>query len=230
MSNLRTVALTALILSAVLCAFPASAQAADAPGVKQAVFLLCPHTSKYSAWSLYLMVDPADPKKILSLGLEKLKQQNSKDSSYDAVVAASKDSKTPRELVASMDAKDFGSRQLRVEKDDALHVGISPEKDGTYLLSVSMRVSADERFSIGDNGKNRTKVLLTYDAGSKNWEAKAKDVFDNKGAKVDAVSNSHMTGILFPVSGTGIEVVAGMFDNSDGVTMMDRSEISKRGD
>lgn len=227
--TIRPIALAALLFTMLLTGAPALSHAADA-GIKQPVFLLCPHTSKYSAWSLYLTVDSADPKKVLSLGLEKLKQQNSKDSSYDAVVAAAKDPKTAREPVASMDAKDFGSRKLRVEKDEALFVGLTPQGEGTYLLSVSLRISADERFAFGENGKNRTKVLLTYDAGSKTWQAKAKEVYDEKGAKVDALSDSHMTGILFPVTGTGIFTIAGMFENSDGATLLDRSEMSKRGD
>lgn len=216
----RTVILS--VLSAAFLFATSPARAAD-EGVKQPVFVLCPHSAGYSAWSLYVMVDAKDPKKLLSMGLEKLKKQNSKDSSYDAVVAAQTDPNVQREPVASISAAEFGKSQMRVEKDDALHAGITPNGDGTYRLSISMRISADERFNLGDNSKNRTQVVLKYDENFKAWQAIAKDVYDNKNAKADIPSGSKMTGIIFPVKGTGIFVVMGMFDTGDGVTMLDRS-------
>ncbi len=220
--------LSVLALSATLLSLT-SARAADA-GVKQPVFVLCPHAAGYSAWSLYLMVDPADPKKVLSMGLEKLRKQNSKDSSFEAVVAAQKDEKVGRDPVAAITAAEFGKSQMRVEKDNALQAGLTPNADGTYRLSISLRISADERFNLGDNAKNRTQVVLTYDAGSKTWQAITKDVYDDKGARADVASGSKMNGILFPVTGTGIYTIVGMFDSGDGVTMLDRSEMSKSRD
>ena len=221
--NLSVFAMTAAMLSLT------SVNAADA-GSKQPVFVLCPHAAGYSAWSLYLVVDPADPKKVLSMGLEKLRKQNSKDSSFDAVVAAQRDSKVEREPVAAISAAEFGKSQMRVEKDNALQAGVTPNADGTYKLSISMRISADERFNLGDNAKNRTQVVLTYDTPSKTWQAITKDVYDEKGARSDSASGSKMNGILFPVTGTGIYTIVGMFESGDGVTMLDRSEMSKSRD
>lgn len=222
--TLTLIALPVLILALV----NTDARAADS-SVKQPVFVLCPHAGGYSAWSLYLMVDASDPKKVLSMGLEKLRKQNSKDSSYEAVVAAQRDDRVGREPVASINASEFGKSEMRVAKDDALHAGVTPNADGTYRLSVSLRISADERFSLGE-GKNRTQVVLTYDAASKSWQAVTKDVYDDKGVRSDSASGAKMTGIIFPVTGTGIFTIVGMFDTGDSVTMLDRGGMSKSND
>jgi hypothetical protein len=202
------------------------AGAAAEKSVKQPVFVLCPHTEHYSAWSLYLTVDESDPRKVLSLGLEKLVRKNSKDSSYDEVVAAQSDPKVEREQVASIDAKDFGSGQLNVAKDDALHVSLSPIKDG-YTLMVSLRISADERFVIGGKDARKRDVALTYDAISKHWIAQVKQLRDDKGAAVNGAPGTTMTGIQFNVTGTGIYMVVGRLDTGDEVVLLDRGGMKE---
>src|SRR5437868_14433857 len=101
--HLRSVLMALMALTIAFSASAATPAAAE-KGVKQPVFLLCPHAEGYSAWSLYVMVDEQDPQKILSLGLEKLSKKNSKDSSYDDVVAAQSDPKVQRERIGSLDA------------------------------------------------------------------------------------------------------------------------------
>jgi len=218
---IRTQPLILAVLA--ICALPLFA-AADAPeeGEKQPVFLLCPHSNKHSAWSIYLLVDTNDHHQILALGLESLQNQNSKDSSYEAVLAAQNDPKVNHEFIAKLEAKDFGSGQLDVKKDDALHITLAPEGDG-FDLGISMRVSMGDRFVIGGKEKDKCDLILSYDDTEKRWVAKVKRLQDFAGANLDSVTGKIMTGIAFPVSGTGIYVVMGVFDNGEPVTLMDRS-------
>ena len=216
---------TALGAATAEAATPAVTAVTSDNGIKQPVFLLCPRSAGYSAWSLYVMVDEGDPHKVLSLGLEKLNHKNSKDSSYDDVVAAQSDPKGEHELIASMDAKDFASNQLSVAKDDALHVTLTRAKDG-YALMVSLRVGANERFIIGGKDQGKRDVALTYDAAAKRWFAQVKQLRDDKGAAVNAAGQT-MTGILFPVIGTGIFTVVGMLDSGDSVMLLDRAGMKE---
>ena len=207
---------------AVAASFISVARAEQAAaGVRQPLFLLCPHTAHYSAWSLYLMVDDKDPKKILSLGLEKLKDKNSKDTSYEDVVAAQADAKTSRENVASLDAKEFGHGELNVAKDDALHVSLTPAGDG-FTLGVSLRISANDRFTIGGRAQGKQDVALKYDETAKTWSVQVKVLSDAKGKSIDGVAGQAMTGIVFPVTGTGIYTVLGVLKDGETFTLLER--------
>ena len=77
-----------MLLAALLGIFQGGPACAAEMGLKQPIFLLCPHTKGADAWSLFFVVNANDHSKIMSLGLEKLIKQNSKDSSYGEVVAA----------------------------------------------------------------------------------------------------------------------------------------------
>src|SRR5579862_7166398 len=109
---LNVVAVVALAIAADIHAH----EAANAE--KQPVFVVCPHNHGYDAMSLYVEVDKNDKSKILALGLEYLKGQNSKDSSYDAVLRAQSDPKVRRENLGVLNASDFGRGQIEVKKDD----------------------------------------------------------------------------------------------------------------
>src|SRR5438105_4174520 len=114
--------LSALFLSVSLvfasCAFASEnaeqpVQAAAKPVLeKQPVFLFCPHKESAGAWSLYVVVDKNHPSKPLALGLEELTGKNSRDLTYKGVLAAQKDPATPRNLIAQVEAKDFGAQKL----------------------------------------------------------------------------------------------------------------------
>ena len=216
--------LSFMVLGVLPCwLYDGSACAAE-KGMKQPVFLLCPHEEKSSAWSLYLLVDENDHHKVSSLGLEKLKKQNSKDSSYEAVLAAQDNPKIERETIAELDAKDFGAKQLKVEKDNALQVALTPNADGSFDLMVSLRVSMDGRFVIGGKEQAKRKVALSYDEDRKAWQAQVKTLTDDKGKPVADAAGRTMTGIVFPVTGTGIYVVLGVFADGEVASLMDRQE------
>jgi hypothetical protein len=191
-------------------------------GVKQPIFLLCPHKERLSAWSLFLTVDKADPSKVVSLGLEKLKKQNSVDSSYEAVLAAQNDSKTEREVLGTLAAKDFSSSSLEVQKDDALKVSVSSAGEGAYRLMVSLRISADLRFTIGGKEQEKRDVVLKFDKSSKKWQAVVQKLKDAEGNNLDAAAGKPMSGIAFPVISTGIYRVLGVIEGIDPVVLLDR--------
>lgn len=216
--------LSFLVLGLLPCwLYDGSARAADA-WVKQPVFLLCPHTEKNSAWSLYLLVDENDHHTVLALGLEKLKKQNSKESSYEAVLAAQNDPKVVHETIVELDVKDFGAKQLKVEKNDALQISLTPNTDGSFELMISLRVSMDKRFVIGGKEQAKRKVALTYDESRKAWQAQVKTLTDDKGEPVAGAAGRTLTGIVFPVTGTGLYVVLGVFDDGEVASLMDRQE------
>lgn len=203
---------------------PGQAAARAAEGIKQPVFLICPHRKKYSSWSLSLTVDPADPRKVLALGLEELTRVNAEDlapNGYDAALAAQRDPKTPRTLLGAMEAKDFAASELRIEKNNALHVGLAPLGPGEYRLYLSLRVEAEQRFIIGGKEKAKRDVVLRCDSATNTWAAYAVTLEDAAGKKVAAGTPMLITGICFPVTGTGIYRIAGMV-GGDLVLLMDR--------
>jgi hypothetical protein len=228
MQALRSPFLNSLILVSIACMALQESSHAEETALKQPVFLFCPHSSKYSAWSLYLVVDPKDHSKVLSLGLEGLKNQNSKDSSYADVLVAQSNPKVVREFVAGLDAKDFLSGQLNVSIMDALHVSLAPQSDGSLSLMISMRVSASARFVIGGKKLANQNISLMYDASTQSWLAKVKTLSDYNGNKVPLASGRTMTGIIFPLTVTGVYTVMGVLEGGDATTMMDRSEVANR--
>jgi hypothetical protein len=198
---------------------------ASEDGAKQPFFLICPHKAGYSAWSLFFVVDAADPAKVLSMGLETLKKQNSSDSSYAAVVAAQKDSKVEREQIASLTADEFETKRLVVEKDKALQVSVSKKPDGAFALTLSLRISADGKFVIGENEKKKyvREIALTFVPEEKTWRAKVTALSDAVNAKVEDAAGKIMTGIVFPVTDTGIYRIFGVWENGDVVPLLDRT-------
>ncbi|HYF52002.1 MAG TPA: hypothetical protein VEJ63_21515 [Planctomycetota bacterium] len=216
---MRTIAmvLAAFVLSAAV--LPCRAE----EGAKQPVFLLCPHKEKLSAWALYFQVDPKDPSKVQALVLDQLLKVNSKDSNYDAVVAAAKDPKTPRKEIGRLAASEFGKGQIHVEKDDALKTSVTPLGDNKYRLMVSLRIAADQRFNIGGKDQEKRDVVISYDAGSKSWKATVNALKDHEGNVVADAKGKEITGVAFPVTGTGIyQVVAGI-NGMDSVMVLDRA-------
>lgn len=213
-----TVFLSAVLLAA--CFFPA-ALAADAVNEKQPVFLLCPKHERYGSWSLYVTVDKGDHSKVLSLGLEELVGKNSKDDgSYAKVLEAQMNPETTREPVATLDAASFGSGSLKVEKNNALTVTCTPT-GSDYTLMIDMRISADGHFIIGGAEASKRNVILKYDSIDKKWSAYATTMANEKGDNVIGATPLYISGLLFPVTATGIYQIGASFKNGRGVVVYD---------
>ncbi|MGD0089414.1 MAG: hypothetical protein ABSE73_05790 [Planctomycetota bacterium] len=215
----------ALVLSG-FTALWAAHTALAAEGIRQPVFLLCPLKKKYSAWSLYLILDRADPGKVLALGLEKLKGKNAEDlapNGYEAVLAAQKDPQTAREPLGTLEAKDFARGELRIEEDDALRVSLDALGPDSYRLNVSLRVGADTRFVIGGKERAKREVVLRLDRAKGQWAAYAVTLENFQGKKVVQAGVKTMSGIGFPVLGSGIPRIIGDVEGQ-AVTLMDSSE------
>jgi hypothetical protein len=212
-----------LLLFVAAALTPCSAiQAAD--GEHQPVFLMCPHKHKFSAWSLYVVTDKGDPKNLTALGLEKLKGKNSEDmapNGYENCLAAQMDSKTERETIGTLDAKDFGKSEIRVEKDDALHVGVTKVDDQTYRLSISMRCTSDKRFIVGGKEQKKRDIVIKYDAGKKAWGACALTLIDSDGQNAATGGCAPISGITFPVIGTGIYRILAVMGDGSPVLLVD---------
>ena len=206
---------TALLVSA------GATSAAQSAGARQPVFLLCPHKETYSAWSLYLLVDKNDPSKVVAYGLEALKNQNAKDSSYDDVLRAQNEAKTPREALGEIQSGEIGRREITISENDALHLSLSPAGDGAYTLSVSMRVGWSDRFVIGGRDANKKDIAIKYNKELRQWQAFPRRLVDTDGVN-HSDDHTAMPGVVFPVSSTGIYQVFGVLDNGETVLLMDR--------
>lgn len=194
-------------------------------GLKQPIFLLCPHKKRFGAWSLFLTVDKNDPSKVLAIGLESLPGKNSEDlapGGYEKVLQAQKDLSITRTPIATLDAANFGSGQLRVEKDDALQVSVSSVDATTLRLMISMRISADLRFTIGGKEQSLRDVLIKYNNTTQRWTACATKLQDSKSQDATGGRCRSITGIVFPVTGTGIYRVVGVMDDGDAVILFER--------
>jgi len=202
---MKMFALLGLLAATVLA--PLTVAAAD--GQKHPVFVLSPHKEKYSAWSLYVVADKADPSKAVGFGLEKLERVNSLDAgSYEAVVEAQKNPATPRENLGELSAAEFGQKKIEIVKNDALKVTVQPQQDGSLKLDLSMRITSDQRFNIGGKEDGKREVIFKYNAGKKAWEAVAGKM---KNAEGDAVNPGEpISGVVFPVTGTGIYRIVGV--------------------
>jgi hypothetical protein len=228
MLNIKMLFPTAIAIVAMTCLLPCGFAQASEQGLKQPVFLLSPHTAGYSSWSLYVIVADNDHSKVLSLGLETLVQRNSKTSPYEQVLAAQHNPRTKREFVTALDARDFTTKQLIIDKDNALHVSLAPQADGSFALMLSARVSLDGRFLIGGAEQAQRDLVLTYDALSKAWQVTAKTLHDYRNINIPGASGRTMSGLVFPVTGTGIYMVLGVWDNGAVEVLMDRTAVANR--
>lgn len=216
--------LNAAIAALAFASLIAAGAAPAAETIKQPIFLLCPHTEHFSAWSIYLTVDKDDPSKVISLGLDKMNGKNSEDlkpNGYDKVLHAQSDPSTQTENVGSLDAKDFQSGMLEVKKDNALKISMTTAAGG-YRLMLSMRISADKRFVIGGNEQSKRDVMVTYDTTAKKWSACALTLLDEKGSPAVSGKCKPISGIVFPVTGTGIYRVFGVLGDGEAITLLDR--------
>src|SRR6185436_11319188 len=156
------------------------AAAAEEPTTKkQPVFLLCPDRERYSSWSLYFVVDKKDPKKVLSLGLEELSQHNKMDDKgYGKVLEAQENPSTPRVELGSLDAKSFGSGALKIEKNNALNVTLTPDGEN-FKLMIDLRIEQDKRFQMG--GKDsKHDLVLKYNPAFRAWGTYANTLSDHE--------------------------------------------------
>jgi hypothetical protein len=213
---INSVVLTGIVFSS--AAF--SAQPA-AEGAKQPVFLICPKHHNYSAWSLALVVDRNNPQKVLSAELDELIHKNAEDSTYEEVVAAQRNPKTPRRVLGALEASQFGRGEINVRENDALHLSLTPAGKDAFRLNLSMRINLDQRFELGGKAEGKRDVLIRYNPESKSWYACAERLVDAEGHNA-ARGCLPLTGITFPVTGTGIYRVIAATDTGDAVILMDK--------
>ena len=193
------------------------------------MFLFCPRRKKFSAWSLFLTVDKSDPSKVLAVGLDKLVGKNSLDlDGYEAVLAAQQAPQTARELLGTLAARDFASGELWIEKDNALHVSLKPLGPDSYRLFVSLRINADQRFVIGGKEQSKRDVVLRFDRNKGKWAACAVVLLDYEGKNLVSHGARKLSGIFFPVEGTGIQSIYGVLEGEAvAVTLMDLAGMRK---
>jgi len=209
--------LSVFLLTLVL---PASAVKAE-DGAKQPIFLMCPHQKKYSAWSVYVTVDPSNPEKLTGMGLDKMEGINSIDSGgVEGVQAAQADVKAKRENLGTLSAAQFGKGQIKIEKDDALHLGMEPAEGGAYRLVISMRCTSDQRFNVGGKEQKRRDLLVKYDKDSKTWKTIVQKM-NSLGDKPILEPGANLLGIVFPVTGTGIYRIVGILPNGESAVLID---------
>lgn len=212
-----------LSLGLLMCSlsFGAEIRAAEENTIKQPVFLLCPHKERYSAWSLSLVVEKGNPSKPVKMVLEKLSGKNGKDDGYAKVLDAQRDPKTEREALASLDAASFSGGSLRVEQDNALTVTVAP--DGENLkLNIDMRISAKGHFILGGNESDKRNVVLKYNKALKIWDAYATVLEDKDGTNAVTGEPLLITGLAFPVTGTGIYRIGAVLAGGSVVLVYDK--------
>lgn len=215
MRKFLSVTLAAFLLTLVL---PAAARAEDG---KQSIFLMCPHQKKYSAWNVYLTVDPSSPDKVTGLGLEKLDGVNSVDAGgVEAVQTAQNAAGTKRENLGKLSVAEFGKGQIKIEKDDALHLGMETVDASTYRLVISMRCTSDMRFNVGGKEAKRRDLLVKYDKDSKTWKTTVAKM-NSLGDKPILEPGANLVGIVFPVTGTGIYRIVGILAGGDSAVLID---------
>jgi hypothetical protein len=200
---------------------PSPVKAAD-EAVRQPVFLICPHKENKSAWSLFLKVDKTDPSKVLYLGLEALDKVNSVQSNgYEAVLEAQKKDSTPRTELLKLNASEFGRGEIKVEQNSALNVSVAPNADGSMKLNISMRRTSDKRFNFGGKDAAKRDLVLKYNKDKKEWGAFAAKLEDAEGGKISEGGTQQMTGIQFPITGTGIYRIVGWMADGESHKLLD---------
>ena len=209
-----------LVLQAI-CAVGCVAGETPAETKKQPVFLLCPDREHYGSWSIYFVVNKKDPTKPLSLGLEELSGHNkADDGGYGKVLDAQENPSTQRVEIATLDAKQFGSGALKVEKNSALNVTITPDGD-TYKLVIDLRIEQDKRFNLGGE-KSGATIILKYNPAFRAWGAYATSLSDHQGKNIVAGEPVRITGLWFPVSATAISRIYAVLAGNKSVLVYDR--------
>ncbi|HLX61475.1 MAG TPA: hypothetical protein VKX17_09355 [Planctomycetota bacterium] len=203
--------------------FAAAIRAAEeAETKKQPIFLMCPENERYSSWSIYATVDKKDPSKLLGIGLDELSNHNcADDGGYSKVVDVQGKSDAPAVNLGTLDAKSFGSGSLKVEKDNALNVTVTPDGD-KYKLTIDLRIAADQHFIMGGSEAAKRNLVLMYNKGFKAWGAYATALEDDKGKNIITGEPVRVTGIKFPVKAAGIYTITAGLAGNQGVKIFDR--------
>jgi hypothetical protein len=209
-----------------LCGFASAAFAAD---VRQPVFLICPAEHGYSAWSVDLTCDAANPGKISTISIDKLKRKNAKDATFGDVVKAQSDPATEREQIATLSAKDFASGSLAVKKDEALTITLKATADGDYQMAINLRVGAEEHFFIGGKEEKKRDVVLHFDKAKKKWGAYAVALEDTVGKNAISGGQKPMLGLVFPVNqASGISKLIAVINTDDAVVLYEKPDTSPK--
>jgi len=194
----------------------------EAETKKQPIFLLCPENERYSSWSLYATVDKKDPSKLLGIGLDELSNHNcTDDGGYSKVVDVQGKTETQAVNLGTLDAKSFGAGSLKVEKDNALNVTVTPDGD-KYKLMIDLRIAADQHFIMSGSEAAKRNLVLMYNKGFKAWGVYATALEDDKGKNIITGDPVRVTGIKFPVKAAGIYTITAGLAGNQGVKIFDR--------
>jgi len=218
---IRRAILSILAAAVFVGAVPVTLQAADE--AKQPIFLMSPHKKKYSAWSVYVVADPANPAKIASLGLDKMKGQNSEDNAngFDGVWKAQFEAGTERENLGTLAAAEFGRGKIEIQKDDALKLSMEAAGD-EYKLIISMRCTSDKRFEVGGPKYSKIReILVKLDKASNKWYAHANLIKNINEETLVGPPGAPILGITFPVTGTGIYRIVGVMKDGEQLLFVD---------
>ena len=91
-----------------------------------------------------------------------------------------------------------------------------------------MRYAFAKSFLIGGAEQSQRDLVLSYDTSGKKWLVKAKTFHDYKNANIPGAAGKTMSGLVFPVTFTGIYMALGVWGNGDVETLMDRTEVANR--
>ena len=173
------------------------------------------------AWSLHVVVDKDDPSKVLALGLDSLKRQNGKTTTYEELQPNQAGPKIQQELIERLDAKMFGKGKIEIEKDKALEATLIPQGED-FELTLSMRISVSDRFTLGGREKGKRTVMVKFDKAAKKWYACATVLKDAEGADLTGGKCVKFTGIAFVVKAIGIDKIIGVIGEGDPVILHDK--------
>jgi hypothetical protein len=167
----------------------------------QPIFVLYPVDSKIDAWSVFVDVDQNESSKILQIGVERLVDLNSKTlgpESYEKVLAAQNDAKTPREQIAvlAIDALEIG--ELNANKQYNLSLSCVRIRDDTYRLLMRFGWGIRKPYVIGGKNQDRDDIQIKYNQETKTWTAYAVKLRNSEGNQIAEKGTKVISGFLFP--------------------------------
>jgi hypothetical protein len=161
------------------------------------------------------------------MGLEKLKKQNAKDKTYEEVLAAQKNPKTEREPIGTLSAKNFSTGVLKIEKDEALNVSVTPQAGGALNLMLDLRLDLDHRFVVGGKERQKREILIRYNLSKRAWEAQALNLVNAAGKQAVSAGNpKYISGLAFPIMGgsLGVTSVFAVMSGGETITLYENAE------
>lgn len=183
------------------------------------LLLICPHNTGKSSYSVYVIIDKNSPDKLLSVGLEELKNKNSFDNKYEEVINAQFDDNFFKEKIDQISINDINEKEINFK--DILKFKLSKNDNG-YTIHIDSKVSVDKNFIVGGKEINKRNITIEYSTVCNKWQMCTKCFCDNNNKDFTNGISKIITGLRYSAGQTKVSKIILVDNLQTGYLIYDR--------